>query len=248
MQVKVLAGASYAAILLSSICANAAGDTSTMPENTVAVSMTGAAIGDQDVQPSAKACAAVADAKFEQWNQRRFMIRQTETFADGRRKVVEAIFTPDLAYARENGGQWSSMNLVRAQRSVPSADYIVRRMGIQSCSRGGAADANANRPVSMYSYDYLPDANAGEVTGRMWIDDSSRLPVRQELAQSVSSQQNLPISMEASYTYGDAVIVPADAVRSDERRRWNEQQLFLGNVASTSGSERGGTSFPGRHH
>lgn len=246
MRVTVVAGASCVAILLSSLCANAAGDTSAMPDNAVAASKTGAVVDDQGSKTPAEACEAVAAAKFVQWNQRRFMLRETETFADSRKKVIEAIFTPDVAYARVDGGPWSSMNLVRAERSAPSADYLAKRMGLQSCSRSDT-DADAKQPVSIYNYGYLPDPNAGEVTGTMWIDDSSQLPVRQELAQSASSQRNLPISIKASYTYGDAVVVPADAVRSDERRRWIQQQIFLGNVPSTSGSEPGSTSFPGRH-
>jgi hypothetical protein len=248
MHVKLVAGVSYAAILLSFICANASGDTSAMPDNAVAAPNAGA-IDDQG-QLSASACATVADAKSAQWDQKRFMIRETETFADGRRKVVEAIFTPDVGYARVDGGPWTSMNLVRRQRTAPPGSDLVKRMGLQGCGLSGP-DANAKQPVSIYSYGYLPDSRAGQVMGRMWIDDSSHLPIRQELAQAEALQRNIPISIEAGYTYGDAVTVPADAVRSDERRRWIEQQVFFKNVGAFSGSagySPGNNSLGSRHH
>lgn len=244
MHMKVVAGLSYAAILLSSISANASGDTSVMSDNGVATARTGA---NEQGQPSA-ACAAVADAKFAQWDQKRFMIRETKTFADGRKKVVEAIFTPDVGYARVDGGPWTSMNLVLRQRAARSGGDVVKHMGIQECSLSGP-DTNLRQPVSVYSFGYLPDPNTGQVTGRMWIDESSRLPIRQELAQAVASQRNLPISIDASYTYGDAVTVPADAVRSDERRRWLEQQVFLRNGIAVNGPEGASAGgHVGRHH
>lgn len=239
MRQTLVAGMSYAAILMSSICANAASDTSTMADNTATVSKTGA-IADDQGQSSAEACATVAGAKFAQWNQNRFMVRETKTFADGRRNVVEAIFTPDIGYARVDGGPWTSMNLVRRQRAARSAGDLVRRMGLQECGLSGP-DANAKEPVSIYRYGYLPDSNAGQVTGRMWIDHSSQLPIRQELAQAEASQRNVPISIDASYTYGDAVTVPTDAVRAEERRRWIEQQVFLKNGLGTE-SGAGGLS------
>lgn len=243
MNLKLFAGVSYAAILLSSVCANASGDTSAMADNTVQASKTGAVIDDQS-QSSADACATVAGAKFAQWNQNRFMVRETRTFADGRRKVVEAIFTPDIGYAREDGGPWSSMNLVQWQRAARSPGDLVRRMGLQECGLSDS-ETKAKQPVAIYSYGYLPDSRSGQVTGRMWIDNSSQLPIRQELAQTEASQRNVPVSIDASYTYGDAVTVPTDAVRSEERRRWIEQQVFLKNgIGAESGS--GGPS-PGGH-
>ena len=245
MHVKRIAGVSYAAILLSSVCASASGGTSMADD---AAPKTAAVIEDQS---SAGACATVAGAKSAQWNQKRFMIRETQTFADGRRKMVEAIFTPDIGYARVDQGPWTSMNLVRRQRAAPPAGDLARRMGLQECGLSGP-DAGTKQPVSIYSYGYLPDSNAGQVTGRMWVDDSSQLPIRQEFAQTAALQRNLPISIEASYTYGDAVTVPSDAVRSEERRRWIEQQVFLKNGIGTNSGE-GGPS-PGdnptasRHH
>lgn len=228
---KYVAGGSFAVILLSSMT----------PDNAAAAS-------DNAAAASTGACATVAGAKSAQWNQKRFMIRETQTFADGRRKVIEAIFTPDAGYARVDQGPWTSMNLVQRQRAAPPAGALVKRMGLQDCGVSGP-DANAKQPVSVYSYGYQPGLNTGQVTGRMWIDDSSQLPVRQELAQAEASQRNLPISIEASYTYGDAVTVPSDAVRSDERRRWLEQQIFLQNGrAASSGSGGAEHDFGSKHH
>lgn len=248
MHVKVVAGVSYAAILLSSVCANASGDASAMPDNMAAASKSAAIMGDQGQSP-AGACTTVADAKSAQWDQKRFMVRETATFADGRKRVVEAIFTPDIGYARVDQGPWTSMNLVRRQRAAPPGGDLVKRMGLQECGLSGP-DADSKQ-VSVYSYGYLPDARAGQVTGKMWIDDSSQLPVRQELAQTTASQRNVPVSIEASYTYGDAVAVPTDAVRADQRRRWLEQQVFFRNVGAASGAAGPSAAeyaFGGKHH
>ena len=235
MHLTLLAGVSTAAILLSSLCASAAGDTPAME-------------GDNQMQSSADACAAVAGAKFAQWNQKKFMVRETKTFADGRKKVVEAIFTPDLGYARVDGGPWTSMNLVQRQRAARSPADLVKRMGLQDCGLSGS-EASAKAPVSIYSYGYLPDSHATQVNGKMWIDNSSQLPIRQELAQAEASQRNLPVSIEASYSYGDTIAVPTDAVRSDERRRWIEQQVFFRNRGANGSAGAAGNSPSGfRHH
>ncbi|HLY06948.1 MAG TPA: hypothetical protein VKR31_14480 [Rhizomicrobium sp.] len=249
MHVKLVAGVSYAAMLLGAICASALVGTSAMADNAGAAPNPGAMSGDQG-QSSASACVTVAGAKSAQWDQKRLMIRETETFADGRKRVVEAIFTPDVDYARVDGGPWTSMNLVKRQRGVPPAGDLVKRMGLEDCGLSGS-DGSGNTKESVYSYGYLPDARAGQVTGKMWVDDSSQLPVRQELAQTEAAQRNVPISIEASYTYGDAVTVPSDAVRSDERRRWLEQQVFFRNVGAASGAAGPSDaeySFGGKHH
>ena len=66
-------------------------------------------------------CVTVAGAKFEQWNQPRFMIRRTETFSDGSKKEIEAIFTEDAAYGHDVGLPWETENLVRKETRIASA-------------------------------------------------------------------------------------------------------------------------------
>ena len=64
-------------------------------------------------------CMTVAGAKFEQWNQKGFMIYRAEPPSDRSKKEIETILTEDVAYGHEVGLPWETENIVRRARAVP---------------------------------------------------------------------------------------------------------------------------------
>ena len=174
---------------------------------------------------NADPCVNVATAKFEQWNQPRFMIHRTETFADGSRKEKEAIFTEDAAYGHEIGMPWETENLVRKDRDVPPPDILVKRMGLAECQLAGPAQ-DMKQPATLFTYGYIADENASHVTGKMWISGPAGLPLRQELAQEAETSHKVPVAMSSTFAYGDEVRVPKGAIQSINLRRWLAQQGF----------------------
>jgi hypothetical protein len=183
---------------------------------------------------SADPCVTVASAKFEQWNQPRFMIRRTETFSDGSKKEIEAIFTEDTAYGHDVGLPWETENLVRKERALPPPDALVKRMGLTECQPAGPAP-DTKQPSSLFTYAYIPDAHASRVAGKMWISDSSNLPLRQELSQEPETNRKVAVGISSTFAYGDDVQVPKGAIQSNNFRRWLEQQGFLSNTLIVAG-------------
>lgn len=173
-------------------------------------------------------CLSVAAAKTSQWAAKRMMIRETQTFADGTSRQIEAIFTDNGAYAHIVGQPWKTSNLLRGQRHAAPPDRLVKSMGLTNCTLVGPAMVGKQH-VLEYSYDYSPDANADHVTGEIWISDSTSRPVRQELKQDAEAAHgNVPVSISARFLYGDDVSIPDDATRADETRRFlNEEPLLL---------------------
>lgn len=172
-------------------------------------------------------CLSVAAAKSSQWAAKRMMVRETQTFADGTSRRVEAIFTDNGAYAHIVGQPWKTSNLLRGQRGVTSAEKLVKSMDLTNCELVGPA-MDEKQHVLVYTYDYAPDANASQVTGRIWISDSTSRPVRQELKQETEAAHgNVPVAISARFLYGDAVQVPSDATRADETRRFLNQEPLL---------------------
>jgi hypothetical protein len=171
-------------------------------------------------------CVSVATAKFEQWNQQRFMIHRTETFADGTRKEVEAIFMEDVAYGHEVGQPWGTENLIREVRALPAPEVVVKRMGLVDCQLAGPAQ-DMKQPSSLYTYAYVPDERVNNASGKMWISDSANLPLRQELTQDAESNRKVPVTISSTFAYGDDVQAPKGAIQSDNLRRWLAQQGLL---------------------
>ncbi|HEX3666611.1 MAG TPA: hypothetical protein VHU23_15405 [Rhizomicrobium sp.] len=183
----------------------------------------------------ADACASVATAKFEQWNQPKFMIHRTETFADGSKKDVEAIFMEDVAYGHDVGKPWETENIIRQVRTLPPPDVVVKRMGLGDCKLAGPA-TDTKDPASFYTYDYVPDERVNNATGKMWISDSASLPERQELTQDAEANPKVPVAISSTFAYGDDVQVPNGAIQSDNLRRWLAQQgLLMNQKLGTSG-------------
>lgn len=155
------------------------------------------------------------------------MIEETQTFADGTNRKIEAIFTPDVAYAHIVGQPWMTKNLTRGERHLVAPEKLVRSMGLTDCElvRAGADDRER---VSLYTFDYAPDRNASHVTGKIWISDLTSLPVRQELDQEQEpAHEHIPVAISARFFYGNEVLIPAAAIRADETRRWQTEQHFV---------------------
>jgi len=206
--------AALAALLLASGAADANPETASAP------------------QPASDPCTIVAAAKYAQWSEKQVMIRQTNIYSDGTKKSIEAIFTENESYGHETGLPWRSANIVRSARAAKPPATLVKQMGLVDCRPVGPAKDTA-QPATIYSYDYAPDSNASDVTGRIWIADKSGLPLRQELHQEKEAgHRGVPVAIAATFTYDDDVKVPTDAIRDDDVRRWLAQQLFLGTTTT----------------
>ncbi|HEY5049076.1 MAG TPA: hypothetical protein VII49_13760 [Rhizomicrobium sp.] len=192
-------------------------------------------------QQPADACLEVATAKYAQWTAKKLEIQQTETLADGSSKTIEAIFTPDSAYGREDGMTWSTMNLVFGDRQVPAPEAMVKHMGLAACRFEGITNPSG-RPLSIYALEYVPDARASHVSGEIWISPATGLPLRQELHQDAEPwHRQVAVAISVHFLYDDDVQVPLDAVRSDNLRRWLVQRGFLANkmlIATSHGGHR----------
>ncbi|HEX4158379.1 MAG TPA: hypothetical protein VHY79_07870 [Rhizomicrobium sp.] len=233
MKKRLLLGASCAAIFSISFGALALGAVpATRSNNPIPPKVQTASVAEDST--TADPCVNVANAKFAQWNQQRFMIHRTETFSDGSKKEIEAIFMEDVAYGHEVGLPWETENLVRKERALPPPDVLVKRMGLAECQLAGTA-RDIKQPASLFTYGYIPDSKASHVTGKMWISDSSDLPVRQELSQEAETNHKVPVAMSATFAYGDDVQVPKGAVQSNNLRRWLQQQGLLTNTLIVAG-------------
>ena len=237
--------ASCTAIFLASLTASASGAGSAAPGGSSAPS----GAWTESVVVNSKAadpCVAVASAKFEQWNQPRFMIHRTETFSDGTKKEIEAIFTQDAAYGHDVGLPWETENIVRKERVLPPPDVLVKRMGLTDCQLAGPA-RDTKRPSSLFTYAYFPDEHASQVTGKMSITDASNLPVLQELSQEPETNRKVAVHISSTFAYGDDVQVPNGAIQSNNFRRWLEQQGFLSNTLIVQGADTPPAGQPNRH-
>jgi hypothetical protein len=191
-----------------------------------------AGLASQTIAASAQpadACLSVASAKYSQWAAPRMMIQETQTFADGTSRQIEAVFTEDSAYAHVVGRPWMTVNHSRGQRNAAAPDRLVKSMGLTDCAVVGSG-RDGRQPVSIYSYDYMPDENAGHVSGKIWVSDATSLPVRQELNQEMEpGHHHVPVAISARFFYGDDVQVPTGARRADELRRfWTAEHFNLG--------------------
>lgn len=194
-------------------------------------------------------CLSVAEAKFSQWAAPRMMIQETQTFADGTNQKIEAIFTEDSAYAHVVGRPWMTVNHSRGQRHTLSPEKLVKSMGLTDCTREGSA-RDEGQATSLYTYDYRPDENANHVSGKIWISDSTALPMRQELSQELeTAHHRIPVAISARFSYGDAVKVPTDARRADELRRfWTQEHFSLGAPVGGEGLGTPATAAMGNLH
>jgi len=169
-------------------------------------------------------CLKVAEAKFAQWAQERVLVREMQTFADGTKTDSETIFTENAAYGHRLGHPWNTIQIVLRQRVAPSPEVIARNMKLADCQLLGPTQ-EAGQQATLYAYDYLPDADGSTTSGKIWISETSGLPLRQELQQR--GQQPDPKVAEnitAHYFYDSDVQIPLPAIQAENTRRLRVQQ------------------------
>jgi hypothetical protein len=192
---------------------------------------------DQAPLSSDDACLTLAEAKHEQWLQRRVLIEQTKTFADGSTKATSILVTENTAYLKRVS--WRSRAVSVQERGVPSAQQILTAMGLGQCAKGATVQ-DANQPATVYAYDYLPDDKGFIAHGKMWISESTGLPVKEEM-QDPAPPANAMVAnaITATYTYNDDVQVPAGAELDNSTRLFDAAQLMR-HLQSGSGTALGG--------
>ena len=192
---------------------------------------------DQTPPPSYDTCLILAEAKHEQWLQRRVLIEQTKTFADGSTKAISILVTENTAYLQRVS--WRSRAVSVQERAVPTAQQILAGMGLGQCTKGATVQ-EANQPATVYTYDYLPDDNGFVAHGKMWISETTGLPVKEEM-QDPAPPANAMVAkaIAATYTYNDDVQVPAGAELANSTRLFNAAQLMR-HLQSGSGTALGG--------
>jgi hypothetical protein len=176
---------------------------------------------------STDTCLILARAKHEQWVQPRVLIEQSKTFADGSTKATSILVTENTAYAKHRNS-WKSAAVSTRARAVPPPDTILAAMRLGTCTKGATVQ-DKNRTVSIYSFDYLPDKDGFVAHGKMWISESSGLPVREEM-QDPAPPANAMVAtaMSATYTYNDDVVVPRGAELADSTRLFNTMMSVKG--------------------
>jgi len=194
-----------------------------------------------DAAPPApdEACMTLAEAKHDQWLQKRVLIQQSKTFADGSTKAVAILVTENTAYLRART-QWRSRSVSIRERAVPSAGQILFAMGLAHCAKDSTV-REANQAATLYVYDYVPDDKGFVAHGKMWISDATGLPLKEEM-QDPAPPANAMVAnaISATYTYNDDVQVPAGAELADSTRLFNAAQL-LRHLQSGPGAAGGGS-------
>lgn len=183
-------------------------------------------------------CMTLAQAKQDQWLQRRVLINQTKTFADGSTKAIAILVTENTAYLRART-QWRSRSVAIRERSVPSAGQILTAMGLAHCTKQATVQ-EANQAATVYAYDYFPDDKGFVAHGKMWISDATGLPLKEEM-QDPAPPANAMVAnaIAATYVYNGDVEVPAGAELADATRLFDASQL-LRHLQSGSGTALGG--------
>jgi hypothetical protein len=173
----------------------------------------------QAAQAVTDTCLKVAAAKYAQWDQKRVMIMETRTFADGSMRNNELIFTHNTVYGQLDNRSWNSLPILRRQRGAGSPEMAAKTMGLAECHAGEAV-AEAGRQATIYTYTYVPDAQGNQASGKIWIADATGLPLRQDL-QERSKPENQQVAMQISthYSYDGDVKLPSAAERADMERR-----------------------------
>lgn len=191
----------------------------------LAAVLPGIAMADDD------ACYAIAKAKYAQWQQPRMMRDALFTMADGSTKTDEVIFTENMLYAEQHG-MWRTGPINTRQRMALSPATIEKNLGAASCQRGGHVEENGQ---SATVYTYNSESDGFETTLTMLVGDSSGLPLKVEM-RNAQPRGNQAVMISASYTYNDAVLVPARASMADIERRetWHKmlRNLQLGKSAT----------------
>ena len=171
-------------------------------------------------------CLAIGGAKQAQWSQTPLMIRESRYYSDHTIRVSEVYFTDNHAYGRYTGKPWNTEQMLVPERRFRSAEAAAQAMRLDTCRNVGAA--NADQPAHIYAFNYLPDRDGTQSTGQMVIADKTGLPIEQDIAiNAENSSAAVPYKISATFVYGDAVELPADAKRAEYERRAHAQQFLM---------------------
>ena len=164
-------------------------------------------------------CAAIAQAKFEQWRQPRLFIDRSKTFEDGHTITDAMIVTENTAYYREGTRPWTSAGMTVRERAVGSPQKILHDMRLAECTKGASATKDG-QPATAYQFSYLPGDDGTLASGTMWISDQTGLPVHEEFSQSAPPPANQKVAktITATYHYNADVMVPRGAELADQQR------------------------------
>jgi hypothetical protein len=152
------------------------------------------------------------------------MVQETRTLADGKKQVIEEIFTNDAAYGRRDNLPWRTVQLARPQRAAYSPENVEQKMSLGTCEYVSADDYDG-QAASLYSITYLPDADGSRSSGKIWIADATGLTLRQEIQGPANSK--LAIDISARYFYGDDVKVPRAAELAEFEKHTRVSQWLL---------------------
>ncbi|HTW35518.1 MAG TPA: hypothetical protein VMD53_12950 [Rhizomicrobium sp.] len=173
--------------------------------------------------PPDDACMILARAKHDQWVQPRVLIEQTKTFADGSTRTNTILAAENTAYGKHLNS-WNSVALSIRERAVPPPDTILASMRLATCVKSSTVQ-EANQTASVYSYDYLPDDHGFVAHGKMWISDSTGLPLREEM-QDPAPPANAMVATAISAVYQYGVAIPRGAELADSSRLNRTNQLM----------------------
>lgn len=191
-------------------------------------------VGPALAEPSAD-CAAIAQAKFEQWRQPKLFIERSKTFEDGHTVADAMIVTENTAYYRKSTRAWTSAGITVRERAVGSPEKILRDMGLAQCTKG-ASMTKDGQSVTAYTFSYLPGTDGTIASGTVWISNQTGLPVHEEFSQSAPppANQRVATTISASYRYNADVMVPRGAELADQQRL-NNNWAVVRNMQSGGG-------------
>jgi len=164
------------------------------------------------------ACLAIAQSKVLEWNQAKLYRTRMDTMADGKARPSVMIFTENGMFEQVSG-LWRTGQALRNQRVSGPVESVMKRMGMSDCASAGMDDVDGQKAV-VYTYSQDPDIKA-----KIWISDSTGLPLRVELQQSPGKDNN-PVKVSMRYAYNDDVHVPDEAVlRNWMRMKYSQDWL-----------------------
>ena len=185
-------------------------------------------------------CAAIAQAKFEQWRQPRLFIDRSKTFEDGHVATDAMIVTENTAYYHETTRPWTSAGITLRERAVGSPQKILHDMRLAECTKG-LSTTKDGQPATAYQFSYLPGDDGTLANGTVWISDQTGLPVHEEFSQSAPPPANQKVAktISATYRYNADVQVPRGAELADQQRL-NNNWSVVRNMQSGSAGGLGG--------
>jgi hypothetical protein len=194
----------------------------------LAMSLKAAAAAETVVVPgerSQDACARIADAKLQQWDQPRIAIQEVKKLTDGHESNIDVILTSNTLYFSE-GSLWRTANITIPKRAARSPEQVEASMGLTDCVRGVHV-TEAGKAATAYTYSQTAVSGDSVAQGAIWIEDDNGLPVRQEMTENgPPANRRVAVSMEATYAYNDAVQVPTAAQHAEMRRLWGINALL----------------------